>query len=67
MQLVTLHKVLILAATCVSLLFALWAVWMYGQRGSALQLVEAALAAGVAAGLVVYLRYFIRRTHKPPR
>ncbi len=61
MQLVTVHKIMISASIGASLLFALWAGWMYGHADSRSHLALAVVAVATAAALVIYLRRFSRK------
>jgi hypothetical protein len=56
------HAVLILFSAVLAVLFGIWCLSRYGQRGGVATLLAAVAAFAVSLGLVVYDRWFLRKT-----
>jgi hypothetical protein len=56
------HAVLILLSAALAVLFGVWCLALYGRDGGAGSLLAAVAAFGVSFGLVVYDRWFLRKT-----
>ena len=56
------HAVLILLSAALAVLFGVWCLSLYGREDSVGSLFAAIAAFSVSAGLVVYDRWFLRKT-----
>jgi hypothetical protein len=56
------HAVLILLSAALAVLFGVWCLALYGREGGAGSLLAGVAAFGVSLGLVVYDRWFLRKT-----
>jgi hypothetical protein len=56
------HAVLIVFSAVLAVLFGVWCLSRYGQRGGVATLLAAVAAFAVSLGLVVYDRWFLRKT-----
>jgi hypothetical protein len=56
------HAVLILLSAALAALFGIWCLSRYGQDGGVGSLLAAVAAFAVSLGLVVYDRWFLRKT-----
>jgi len=56
------HAVLILFSAVLAVLFGIWCLSRYGQHGGVATLLAAVAAFAVSLGLVVYDRWFLRKT-----
>lgn len=65
MKLITMHKVLIRTAIGGSVLFCAWSLYAWTQSGEVSALIMTGVSAVVTAGMVVYLRNFIRKNQAP--
>jgi len=54
------HRVLIRSAAIAAALMTLWSFWSLSRTGEVVHLLTGIIAAGVGAGLIVYLRWFNR-------
>lgn len=62
MRLREVHAVLILLSAILAAVFGVWCLRRYGQEDGAASLVAAFAAFAVSFGLVVYDRWFLRKT-----
>ncbi len=62
MNLRTIHAFVILMSAALAALFGLWCLRVYSAGAGSLSLVAAIVAFVVSAGLVVYDRWFLRKT-----
>jgi len=62
MNLRVIHAVVILFSAALAALFGVWCLGQYGQGNGVASLVAAIAAFGVSFGLVVYDRWFLRKT-----
>lgn len=65
MKLTTMHKILIRTAIGGSVLFCAWSLYAWTQSGEVSALIMAGVSTVVTAGMVVYLRNFIRKNQAP--
>ena len=56
------HAVLILFSAVLAVLFGIWCLSRYGSHGGVASLLAAVAAFAVSLGLVVYDRWFLRKT-----
>jgi hypothetical protein len=56
------HFVLILFSAALAVLFGMWCMSLYGQGGGVVSLLGGIAAFAVAVGLIVYDRWFLRKT-----
>jgi hypothetical protein len=56
------HFVLILFSAALAVVFGVWCLSLYGRDGGIDRLLAGVAAFGVAIGLIVYDRWFLRRT-----
>ena len=56
------HAVLILLSAALAVLFGVWCLALYGREGGGASLVAAVAAFVLSFGLVVYDRWFLRKT-----
>ncbi len=62
MNLRVIHAVVILFSAALAALFGVWCLGQYGRGSGVASLVAAIAAFGVSFGLVVYDRWFLRKT-----
>ena len=62
MNLRLVHAVLILLSAALAVLFGLWCLDLYGREDGAGRLMAAIAAFATSFGLVVYDRWFLRKT-----
>ena len=62
MNLRMIHAVVILLSAALAALFGVWCLGQYGRGSVVASLVAAFAAFGVSFGLVVYDRWFLRKT-----
>ena len=56
------HALLILLSAILAVLFGLWCLDQYGRHGGAATLAAAVTAFAASLGLVIYDRWFLRKT-----
>jgi hypothetical protein len=56
------HAVLIFLSAALAVLFGIWCLTAYGRGGGATMVVAAVVAFAVSFGLIVYDRWFLRKT-----
>jgi len=56
------HAVLIMLSAALAVLFGVWCLMSYGRGDGGARLVAAILAFAVSVGLVMYDRWFLRKT-----
>jgi hypothetical protein len=56
------HALLILLSAALAVLFGVWCLSLYRQEGGTAYLLGAGAAFAVAAGLIVYDSWFLRKT-----
>jgi hypothetical protein len=56
------HAVLILLSAALAVLFGIWSLDQYGRSGGSGSVVAAVLAFALSLGLIVYDRWFLRKT-----
>jgi hypothetical protein len=56
------HAVLIFLSAALAVLFGIWCLTIYGRGGGAMMVVAAVVAFAVSFGLIVYDRWFLRKT-----
>ena len=56
------HAILILFSAALAVLFGVWCLAQYGRENGVASLVSAVAAFAVSLGLVVYDRWFLRKT-----
>ena len=56
------HAVLILFSAALAVLFGVWCLALYGREGGNATLLAGIVAFGVSFGLIVYDRWFLRKT-----
>jgi hypothetical protein len=56
------HAMLILLSALLAVLFGVWCLSRYGRQGGVGTLLAGVAAFGVSLGLVVYDRWFLRKT-----
>jgi hypothetical protein len=56
------HAVLIFLSAALAVLFGIWSLTVYARDGSASMLIVAIIAFAVSFGLIVYDRWFLRKT-----
>ena len=56
------HAVLIMLSAALAVVFGVWSLAQYGRGGGVASVLAAVAAFAVAAGLVVYDSWFLRRT-----
>jgi len=59
------HRILIVSAVVLGVLYAARGVWAFGTTGNPWELALAALSAAAAAALVRYLRWFRAQAGRP--
>jgi len=62
MNLRLVHALLILLSAALAVLFGVWCLGQYGREHDVASLLAAVAAFAVAVGLVVYDRWFLRKT-----
>lgn len=62
MNLRSVHAFLIVMAAALAALFGIWSLRLYAQQHGLGSLVAAIVAFAIAAGLVIYDRWFLRKT-----
>lgn len=62
MNLRSFHAFLILMAAALAALFGVWCLRLYAQQNGVGSLAAGIVAFAIAAGLVIYDRWFLRRT-----
>jgi hypothetical protein len=62
MNLRLVHAFLILMSAAVAVLFGIWCLRLYGRDNGALSLIAAIVSFGVSLGLILYDRWFLRKT-----
>jgi Cu/Ag efflux pump CusA len=62
MNLRLVHALLILLSAILAVLFGVWCLSLYGREDGVASLIAAIAAFGVSAGLVLYDRWFLRKT-----
>jgi hypothetical protein len=62
MNLRLVHALLIMLSAILAVLFGVWCLSQYGRENGVASLVAAIMAFGVSAGLVLYDRWFLRKT-----
>jgi hypothetical protein len=62
MNLRLVHAVVILFSAALAVLFGVWCLGQYGRAGGVASLLAAVAAFAVSGGLVVYDRWFLRKT-----
>jgi hypothetical protein len=62
MSLKTFHIIFIVASTVLAVGFCAWLTWNYFSGGGWVNLAGAVLSLGAAVGLIVYERYFLKKT-----
>ena len=62
MNLRLVHAFLILMSAAVAVLFGIWCLRLYGREQSVLSLMAAVVSFGVSLGLILYDRWFLRKT-----
>ncbi|MHB1845569.1 MAG: hypothetical protein ACYCWW_12130 [Deltaproteobacteria bacterium] len=55
------HRILVISAIALSAILVLWGAARYASRGEARALVTAIASGAAGIGLVVYLRWFLRK------
>ena len=56
------HALLILLSAALAVLFGVWCLALYGREGGVASVLAAVAAFAVSIGLVVYDRWFLRKT-----
>jgi hypothetical protein len=56
------HAVLILFSAALAVLFGVWCLALYGREGGSAALLAAIVAFAVSFGLIMYDRWFLRKT-----
>jgi hypothetical protein len=56
------HAMLILLSAALAVLFGVWCLGLYGRGGGVASLLAAVTAFAVSVGLIVYDRWFLRKT-----
>ncbi len=62
MNLRLVHALLIMLSAILAVLFGVWCLRQYGREDGVANLVAAIVAFGVSTGLVLYDRWFLRKT-----
>ena len=62
MNLRLVHAFLIMMSAAVAVLFGLWCLRLYGRDNGVLSLMAAIASFGVSLGLILYDRWFLRKT-----
>ena len=62
MNLRMVHALLIMLSAILAVLFGVWCLSLYGREDGVASLVAAIVAFGASAGLVLYDRWFLRKT-----
>ena len=62
MNLRLVHAFLIMMSAAVAVLFGLWCLRLYGRDHGVLSLMAAIASFGVSLGLILYDRWFLRKT-----
>ena len=64
MNLVSAHKILIIAAIVMAALFGLWAVYTYSKTSAVVTLGMGSGSVVLAIGLIFYLRWFLAKARR---
>jgi hypothetical protein len=64
MNLRLVHAFLILMSAAVAVLFGLWCLRVYGRDNGVISLIAAIASFGVSLGLILYDRWFLRKTRE---
>ena len=62
MNLRLVHAFLIMMSAALAVLFGIWCVRLYGSTNSVSSLIAAIVSFGVSLGLILYDRWFLRKT-----